>query len=160
MWNAETGDITSSLDSMEACWSSHTHLGLKGLFYIQTLPHESYTCGSGWSHLSTALLWSWWLALSVLVKVWDEARLTCITAQQRLISKVVNKVLKSCKLVKPEHIAVSVSTCHMEMLDWILRPVCEVAHKMDFCNFSLKISFSSIKKSHSHAKISQENDPQ
>lgn len=49
---------------------------------------------------------------------------TCIAAQQRLIGKVVHKVLQGCKLIKPKNIAV-VLAFHMKMLDRILCPTCK-----------------------------------
>lgn len=49
---------------------------------------------------------------------------TCIAAQQRLVSKVVDKVLQGCKLIKAKDIVV-VLACHMKMLDRILCPMCK-----------------------------------
>lgn len=46
---------------------------------------------------------------------------TCVTAQQRLVGEVVDKIVKGGELVKPEHVA-AVLACHVKMLDRILRP--------------------------------------
>lgn len=72
---------------------------------------------------------------------------TCITAQQRLVSKVMHKVLQGCKLIKPENIAV-VPPFHMKMLDRVLCPTCKkwqmhIEHTIMFVRRETSVSFKS-----------------
>lgn len=46
---------------------------------------------------------------------------TCVTAQKRLVSKVIDEVLQGCKHIKAKDVAV-VFANHVKMLDRVLRP--------------------------------------
>ena len=52
----------------------------------------------------------------------SEVLRTCVTAQQRLVGEMVDKIVEGGELVEAEHVA-AVFARHVEMLDGILRPV-------------------------------------
>ena len=72
---------------------------------------------------------------------------TCVTAQQRLVSEVIDEVLKGRKLVETKHID-AVSACHMKMLHRVLRPVCQMTR-----NTHINAPFSLIHQQ-KHRKLS------